>query len=91
MVDKTIELPKKYTFYKILLNVILWIVLLNFLIATTNFLPTIPFDGGFMAQIIFCNYLNKKNNEKKRMKKVKWFFIYLVVFLILLNIIPYFL
>jgi membrane-associated protease RseP (regulator of RpoE activity) len=75
-----------------LLSVILWVALLNFILATTNFLPTIPFDGGFMAQIIFCDFLNKKkNNEEKRMKKVMWFFICVLIFLALLNIIPYFL
>lgn len=91
MIDETVKLPKKYNFYKILLNVVLWTALLNFVIATTNFLPTVPFDGGFMAQIIFCDFLNKKDPEKKRMKKVMRFFVYLTVFLVLLNIIPYFL
>ncbi|HOZ36091.1 MAG TPA: site-2 protease family protein [archaeon] len=92
LVDETIKVPKDYSFYKILLSVILWVALLNFILATTNFLPTIPFDGGFMAQIIFCDFLNKKkNNEEKRMKKVMWFFICVLIFLALLNIIPYFL
>ena len=91
-VDETINVPKDYSFYKILLSVILWIAALNFILATTNFLPTIPFDGGYMAQIIFCDFLNKKkNNEEKRMKKVMWFFIYLAILLGLLNLVPYFL
>lgn len=91
-VDESVKIPKTYAFYKILLAVILWISALNFLLAITNFLPTIPFDGGFMAQIVFCDYLNKKkNNEEKRMKKVMRFFIWVAVILGLLNIIPYFL
>jgi membrane-associated protease RseP (regulator of RpoE activity) len=90
-VDKTIPIPKEYNFYKLLSLIVFWIVMLNFILATTNFLPTIPFDGGYMAQIVFSGYLHKKNNEEKRMKKIMWFFIYLTIILALLNVIPYFL
>ncbi|MFA7709402.1 MAG: site-2 protease family protein [archaeon] len=90
-IDETKPLPADYSAYKILYQIIFWIVMLNFILATTNFLPTIPFDGGFMAQIIFSGYLNPKDDEEKRMKYVKRFFGYSILFLILLNIIPYFL
>jgi len=83
--------PPKYNFYKNLYNIIFWFALLNFVIATVNFLPTIPFDGGFMSQVIFSEYLNKKTPKKKRMKKVSKFFGTLIILLLILNIIPYFL
>ncbi|HRT03136.1 MAG TPA: site-2 protease family protein [Candidatus Diapherotrites archaeon] len=83
--------PPKYNFYKNLYNIIFWFALLNFVIATVNFLPTIPFDGGFMSQVIFSEYLNKKTSKKKRMKKVSKFFGTLIILLLILNIIPYFL
>ncbi len=90
-IDKNIPLPKNYTVYKLIYQIIFWIILLNFILATTNFLPTVPFDGGAMAQIIFADYLNPKEEEEKRMKRIKKFFGYSVILLALLNIIPYFL
>lgn len=90
-IDKNIPLTFKYSFLSLFLNVLTWFILLNFLIATTNFLPTIPFDGGSIAQNIFADYLGKKHSEKKRMKIVKMFFGYLILLLLILNIIPYFL
>jgi membrane-associated protease RseP (regulator of RpoE activity) len=73
----------------LIVSILTWIALLNFLIASVNFLPTVPFDGGFMSQVIFSRYL--KGTEKSKTKKIARFFGYLIVFLILLNIIPYFL
>lgn len=89
--DSDYQIPKKYYWYRTLLSVILWTAILNFLIATVNFLPTFPFDGGWMAKIIFEGYLpKKKNDEKKRMRRVARFFGTLIVILLLLNILPYF-
>lgn len=90
IIDEDYEIPKRYGFYKILKDVLFWTVLLNFVIASTNFLPTIPFDGGYMSQVIFSDYISKKNNQKKRMKKVAKFFGYLIIILIIANIVPYF-
>lgn len=90
--DPDYQVPKKYYWYKTSLSVILWTAILNFLIATVNFLPTFPFDGGMMSRIIFEGYLPKKKyDEKKRMKRISRFFGTLIVILLLLNIIPYFL
>lgn len=89
--DPSYELTRGYFFLRTLLSVLTWIALLNFIIATVNYLPTFPFDGGAMSQIIFSDYLNKKNNHKKRMKIVAKFFGLFVLLLVLLNIIPYFL
>ena len=88
--DPAFKLPFKYHVYKSIFGLLLWSALLNFIIATVNYLPTFPFDGGGMSQIIFSDYLNKKNNQNKRMKRVARFFGTIIVFLLLLNIIPYF-
>jgi membrane-associated protease RseP (regulator of RpoE activity) len=89
--DSEYVVPQKYYWYKTTASVILWIAILNFLISTVNFLPTSPFDGGWMAKIIFEGYLSKKkSDEKKRMRRVARFFGTLIVILLLLNILPYF-
>jgi hypothetical protein len=88
--DPNFVIPGKYKFYKHTLAVIVWIAILNLLIATVNFLPTVPFDGGAMSQIIFSGYLKKKRKEEKRMRLVQRFFGTIIVILLLLNIIPYF-
>jgi membrane-associated protease RseP (regulator of RpoE activity) len=91
LVDENYKIPFKYNLLKILLNIFYWIAFLNFLIGTVNFMPTVPFDGGFISQNIFSRYLNKKNSKKIRMKKVAKFFGIFILILFLLNIIPYFL
>jgi Zn-dependent protease len=73
-----------------LIAVLMWIALLNFLIASVNFLPTVPFDGGFMSQVIFTRYL-KKGTDKKKKSRVAKFFGWLILFLLILNVVPYFL
>ena len=88
--DPNFKVPWKYFFLKNLYSVVLWTALLNFFIASVNYLPTVPFDGGGMSQIIFYDYLPKRIPEEKRMKKVSRFFGILIVFILLLNIIPYF-
>lgn len=88
--NKEFVVPKNYSFLKSLLAIITWIALLNLIISSVNFLPMIPFDGGFMSQVIFSRYL-KKGTNKKNMKKVFKFFGILIVLLLLLNVIPYFL
>jgi hypothetical protein len=90
-IDESVPLPQKYKSYKLIYQVLLWFVMLNFIIATTNLLPTIPFDGGSLAQNIYSGYLNKRHDEEKRMKMVKKFFGYMILLLLILNIIPYFL
>ncbi len=84
------DLPKNYFFLKTLLSILMWIALLNLLISSVNFLPTVPFDGGFMSQVIFSRYL-KKGTQEKKMKVVKKLFGWLIIFLFIINVIPYFL
>lgn len=90
-IDKDYVIPKRYSFYKTFKEIMFWSFLLNFVIASTNFLPSIPFDGGYMSQNIFSDYLNKKNNKQKRMKKIAKLFGFVILLLILINILPYFL
>jgi len=89
--DPNLKVPFKYYLYKSIFGILLWSALLNFIIATVNYLPSFPFDGGGMSQIIFSDYLDKKHDERKRMKKVAKFFGAIIVILLILNIIPYFL
>jgi membrane-associated protease RseP (regulator of RpoE activity) len=92
--NKDFVIPFKYKFIITLISVFSWTALLNFLISAVNFLPTVPFDGGFLSQVIFSRYLNKKNkkeDEKKSMKKVSRFFGIIIIILLILNVIPYFL
>jgi len=89
--DPDLKIPFLYYVYKTIFSVLLWSALLNFIIATVNYLPSFPFDGGGMSQIIFSDYLNKKRPERKRMKIIAKFFGTLIVLLLVLNVLPYFL
>ncbi len=88
--DQDYTIPSNYNWYKHTVDFILWTAILNFLIATVNFLPTFPFDGGMMSRIIFEGYFSRKQTEKKRMSKVSKFFGTIIVILLILNILPYF-
>ena len=66
-----------------------WLILLNFLIAIVNFLPTEPFDGGKMAKILLLPYfgflhMNKKETEKFIGRLMLW----IVGAIILANALP---
>ncbi|MDD3178573.1 MAG: site-2 protease family protein [Candidatus ainarchaeum sp.] len=88
--DPNYIIPKKYYIFKTIYNVLLWSALLNFIIATVNYLPTHPFDGGGMSKVIFSEYLSKKRKIEKRKKIIGTFFGIILILLLILNILPYF-
>jgi membrane-associated protease RseP (regulator of RpoE activity) len=64
---------------------------LSIAVATANFLPMDPFDGGKMAKILFLPYLGfLKMNKEQTEKIIGRFFLWLVLGLILLNALPLF-
>jgi membrane-associated protease RseP (regulator of RpoE activity) len=72
---------------------VIWLILLNIIVALTNFLPVIPFDGGRMANIILSEYLIKEKEEKKLQRKrnaLAGMFIILGIILLVINILPLF-
>ncbi len=79
--------PKNYLFYKSLLSIIFnflyWFMLLNFLVAIANYLPLLPFDGGYILPILLSTLFGKRNYSK--------IMLYILLPLILINILPLFL
>jgi membrane-associated protease RseP (regulator of RpoE activity) len=68
-----------------------WFILLNFLVAAINFLPTDPFDGGKIAKIIFLPLIAFTGWSKaKRQKAIGKFFVTIILALFILNAIPLF-
>lgn len=65
-----------------------WLLLLNFLIAIANYIPTAPFDGGKMVVLLLMPYLGFLGNEEKRKKIITKTFIILLLVLILINALP---
>lgn len=66
-----------------------WLILLNFFIAITNFLPTDPLDGGKIAKVLLLPYfgflhMNKKDTEKFIGRLLLW----IIGILIILNALP---
>lgn len=69
-----------------------WLLILNFALATVNFLPNDPFDGGKIAKIVLLPYfgfmkMNKQDTEKFIGRLALW----IVGILILINALPLFL
>ncbi len=90
------KLPESFLTYSSVVSLIVdflyWLLLLNFLVATVNFIPMSPFDGGRIAQIIFPHYVSLKGkSEKEKSKAISSFLKVLVLFLLLLNALPLFL
>ncbi|MFH1751668.1 MAG: site-2 protease family protein [archaeon] len=68
-----------------------WLILLNFAIASFNFLPLSPFDGGKITNLVLPNYLPKRISLKKRQKMISLFFLILILVLLFINFLPIFL
>ncbi|MEK6970330.1 MAG: site-2 protease family protein [archaeon] len=66
-----------------------WLLLLNFLVATANYIPISPFDGGKMAKILVAPYFGFLNMGEEDTKKMvgKMFGVILLI-LILVNAAP---
>lgn len=66
-----------------------WLLLLNFLVATANYIPVSPFDGGKMAMILIAPYLGFLHMSEADTKKLvgRMFGIILLI-LILINAAP---
>ena len=74
-----------------LISFFTWFILLNFLVAAINFLPTNPFDGGKLATIIFTPLLSFTGwSETKRQKAIAKFFMAIILLLFILNALPLF-
>jgi membrane-associated protease RseP (regulator of RpoE activity) len=79
------------TIGSVLTDFIFWLMLLNFLIAVVNFLPTEPFDGGKIAKIILLPYFGwLKMNKKETEKFIGRLFTWIMAGLILANALPFF-
>ncbi len=75
----------------LVVSFIYWLVLLNFLVATINFLPMHPFDGGRMARILFVPYLSFLNRPREEtMKVITKVFMAGILFLLIVNALPLF-
>ncbi len=66
-----------------------WLLLLNFLVATANYIPISPFDGGKMANILVAPYLGFLNlGEDDTKKMVGKIFGIIILILVLVNAAP---
>ena len=68
-----------------------WLILLNFLVATANFIPVDPFDGGKMAKLLLLPYFGfLKQGEEETKKTIGRFFVAVLIILIIVNAAPLF-
>ncbi len=68
-----------------------WLILLNFLVATANFIPVDPFDGGKMAKLLLLPYFGfLKQGEEETKRLIGKFFVYILLVLIIINAAPLF-
>jgi membrane-associated protease RseP (regulator of RpoE activity) len=68
-----------------------WLILLNFLVATANFIPVDPFDGGKMAKLLLLPYFGfLKQGEEETKKIIGKVFVGIVLVLVLINAAPLF-
>ncbi len=66
-----------------------WLLLLNFLVATANYIPVDPFDGGKMVKLVLSPYLGfLKMSEQDTKKLVGRVFVFVLLILIIVNAAP---
>ncbi len=69
-----------------------WLFLLSIAVATANFLPMDPFDGGRMIKILLLPYLKfLEMNKEQTEKLIGRFFLLFVLLLLIVNALPLFL
>jgi len=71
-------------FIRILLELLKWIILLNFLVGITNLMPLSPFDGGKMVEEIIASL----NLNKEVVEHILLAIIGIMLFLIIINAFP---
>ncbi len=95
ILNENFKIPESFATYSSVLGFALdflyWLFLLNFLVASINFLPMHPFDGGRMAKIIFTPYFGflKRPAEETR-KIIGKVFLYTILALLVVNALPLF-
>lgn len=69
-----------------------WLAMLNFLVGFVNYLPMPPFDGGRMIMIILSGYIPKAKGvtEQQHQIKIGQFFLYGILLLMAINVVPLF-
>lgn len=66
-----------------------WLLILNFLVATANYIPIEPFDGGKMTKLLLLPYFGfLKLGEEETKKAIGRFFVAVMLVLILINAAP---
>jgi len=94
--NKDYNAPKLYgivaTTNNLIDSFLTWLFLLSIAVATANFLPMDPFDGGRMIKILLLPYLRfLKMSRADTEKLIGRVFLWIVLGLILLNALPLFL
>jgi membrane-associated protease RseP (regulator of RpoE activity) len=89
-------LPEKeindYFWAYILYDIIRWVFMISFLLATANFLPIPAFDGGQIAAMLYAPFLAPlAKSQEKREKIIKYFFLAFLLALLAINAAPFFL
>ncbi len=66
-----------------------WLIILNFLVATANFIPVDPFDGGKMAKLLLLPYFGfLKEGDEQTKKTIGKIFMAVLLVLIIINAAP---
>ncbi len=87
------EVPSEFLFWQSIISpvasVVFWFIVLSVLVAASNFLPLVPFDGGRMAELIFAPYLTglQMSTEDTR-RLVKRIFMWVLWPIIFVNALP---
>ena len=93
--NEAYAIPESFPLYisvaTLFTDFIYWLFLLNFLVASINFLPMNPFDGGRMGKILlspYFNFLGKGKEETQRV--IERALLTVILLLLLINALPLF-
>src|SRR3989344_4262319 len=93
--NENYAVPESFGAYFTVVNTftdfIYWLFLLNFLVASINFLPMNPFDGGRIGKIVlspYFNFLKKPKEETQRI--IERALLTIILLLLVINALPLF-
>lgn len=95
IINESFKIPGSYVAYAtvvdLIVNFLYWLFLLNFLVASINFLPMHPFDGGRMAKLMlapYADFLKRPREETQRI--IGKAFLTIILALLIINALPLF-
>lgn len=89
-IKSDVVIPFGYHAISFVTTLLYWLGMLSLMVAIFNFLPTNPFDGGKMSQLILGEFVFTRFEKEKRYKMIGFALGMFILILFVINLLPLF-